>query len=317
MFNIIIKFFRQILGETSGNYGHDTILRICTKYPKYLPLNARIQHGWYTEEIPELKKKNLSLMLTWNKRIARKWEEQSNIPVYVLGAPFILYRRMKKIRIKNKAEGTVAFPHHSTKNVSVKYNIHEYCRVLSSLPKNLKPITICLHYRDFENQASYYKNYGFSVVTAGESRQGETGFVDKFYEILSNHCYSTSNAIGSYTFYAIEIGIPFSLYGPGSVARNRKDNNNIINKGNFYEKAKDIFEGINTKISSEQRQFVLEEVGIDDTINPKDLRRIFLKRLFFYEIPRYPLRFIKTIINGIIYIFNNEKNIQVYKEDIK
>ncbi len=52
---------------------------------------------------------------------------------------------------------------------------------------------------------------GYKVVTAGNPH--DNTYTQKFYAILKNYKYTMSNLIGSYTFYSVEMGIPFSLYG--------------------------------------------------------------------------------------------------------
>ena len=57
---------------------------------------------------------------------------------------------------------------------------------------------------------------GFDVVTAGH--KFDKKFVNRFYEILSNHKYATSNAYGSHVPYSIEMGLPFFILKNASAA---------------------------------------------------------------------------------------------------
>jgi len=224
-----------------------------------------------------------------------------NARVEILGSPFVIYRRKKGIEISPAAKGTVVFPAHCTRNHIQQFDVLKYCDELSRLPNRLKPLTICLHYMDVDTLGPLFEKFGYSVVTAGKSHQGGTGFVDSFYEILSQHRYSTSNEIGSYAFYSVEMGVPFFMYGPESVTAWRH-NNNQYNPSDLLEKVREMFREFKTEISDEQHKFVLDEVGINDAVTPKELRSILLKRLFLIELTKYPGRFVKAIANRLVYI---------------
>ncbi len=297
---LIINLFKKIFGEPSGNYGHDVILREYVGLPRWFPINACIQHGGYLGENPDLKKKT-PLYLVWNKRIANQSGNQINARVEILGSPFVIYRRKKGIEISPAAKGTVVFPAHSSHSVIQQFDVLKYCEELSRLPNLFKPLTICLHYIDVDTLGPLFEKYGYSVVTAGKSRQGGTGFVDSFYKILSQHRYSTSNDIGSYTFYSVEMGVPFFVYGPESVAVLRH-NNNQYNQSDLLEKVREMFREFKTEISDEQYKFVLDEVGINDAVTPKELRSILVKRALLMELPKYPGRFVKAIADRLVYI---------------
>jgi hypothetical protein len=228
-------------------------------------------------------------MLVWSKRIAELWKEKSVKPVEILGAPFVLYRRIKNITIKAEACGTVVFPHHSTKSHEIEYEIDEYCRTLHDLPVEYKPVTVCLYYMDFDSQSPIFKKHGFNVVTVGKPRWWGFRFVKRFYDILSKHRYCTSNAIGSYTFYSVEMGIPFFLSGSGSVIKLRPgqkkfDPNTIFPNEVFLENLILLFSEIRTTISDEQRKIVLDEVGVNDAISPERLRHLFFKNISISKI---------------------------------
>lgn len=280
-----------IVGFNSYLYGNIGIVRLYTRFPRFLPINVRIQHGWY-QQITSFNEDLITdrpLMLVWSKRIAEIWKEKSNIPVEILGSPFILYRRMKNIVPKKDARGTVAFPHHSTKSTEAVYELEEYCKALHNLPEDYKPITVCLHYMDFDNQSPLYKKNGFKVVTAGKSHIWGFKFVNSFYNILSQHKYSTSNNIGSYTFYSVEMGIPFFISGKEGSTKLRQNQkklstNTVFEKSEFMGELLPLFSKICKTISSEQRRIVLDEVGINDAISPKDLRQLFFKNMTLSKI---------------------------------
>jgi hypothetical protein len=223
-------------------------------------------------------------MLVWSKRMAEIWKARSEKPVVILGSPFVLYRRMKNILLRKDAKGTVVFPHHSTKSTQAEYELEEYCKALHSLPEDFKPVTVCLYYMDMPLQGPIFERNGFRVVTAGRPQWTGFRFVNRFYDILSKHQYSTSNLIGSYTFYAVEMGIPFFLSGKETTIKLRPGqkkltSDTVFKNSDFMENLMRIFYGITRSISEEQRKVVLDEVGINDNLSPRELRRLFIKNL--------------------------------------
>lgn len=288
----------KVLGNLTGNYGHDNILRVIAKIPDCLPINARIQHGWYARTIPDLKY-STPLMLVWSKRIQDAWHNYSSVPAYVLGSPFVRYRHFSKIKKDNDAKGTVVFPQHSTPNYYGDFDLTGYCESLSKLPKEFEPLTICIHFRDYELFAREFECFGFKVVTAGHSRQGGTGFVDNFYRILAQHQYSTSNNVGSYSFYSVEMGIPFFVYGNRPVIREKKSNKMVKDSDSVTQKAIDMFSDINLDVTEEQKAFVNSELGINSWIKKDQLRELLYKN-FRNDIKNYPKRVFHKIFISLM-----------------
>ena len=291
----VLLFLQSIFGRTSENYGHDKILKEYTRYPKFLPLNAHIQHGWYGGEIPDFQKiDRIPFMLAWSERIADEWRAKTTKPVYVLGSPFVIYRHLRDIAQRPDAKGTVVFPDHSTPSTTAVHDVENYCRELERLPERMKPISICLHFRDVDQYGKQFQDHGFSVFTAGDSRQPGNGFAQNFYDILSRHKYSCSNEVGSYTFYSIEMGIPFFIYGPESTSVKNYDSTTVVEKEAFRQRSRDLFRTIREEPTPEQKAFVDYELGLTDQVSPDWLRGFFIRRFFFREIPSYLPRFFKA-----------------------
>lgn len=197
-------------------YGFYAIIREYACSPATLPLLCRYEHGWnpLTEPNPYDLLTDQPLMLVFSRRRLQAWNEKSSIPAAILGAPFVHYRKLKHIEKDIAANGTVAFPAHSTPLMDAVFDIDEYCKLLKSLPIEFHPITICLHAHDLERKKDLiYKKFGFNVVNAGPIWVPGFEYVEKFYEILGSHKYATSNQVGSYSFYAVEMSIPFFIFG--------------------------------------------------------------------------------------------------------
>jgi hypothetical protein len=290
---------QTVFGRIQKSYGHDKILRAYLRLPKPFPLNVQIQHGWYSTDIPDLEiADQIGVMLVWSKRIADAWKEKTDKEVVVCGAPFLMYRQMHNITKASDASGTVAFPAHSTQSFAAKYDVDEYCRHLSALPKHMHPITVCLHYRDMEHAASPYERHGFKVVTAGKSRQTGDGFARNFYQILAAHKYSTSNIVGSYTFYSVELGIPFFIYGPSNefISNHADGRENVPKRSKYSAMVHELFSELHETIPDRIKEFALGELGYQDRVNATELRSLFIKKFFVHELPNYPKRLAKRLV---------------------
>jgi hypothetical protein len=153
------------------------------------------------------------------------------------------------------------------------------------LPREFKPITICLFWLDYiDPSADIYRKYGFEVVSAGVKIANSLSFVRNFYRILSKHKYATSNDVGSYAFYAVDLGIPFFLLGetPTVINQGQKDKNisevDRMTDHDFGRKTTNLFStGVRTEISAAQRDFVRDELGVDDAISRKEMNKLFWK----------------------------------------
>lgn len=287
----------RTIGKPSGNYGHDRILRRYAGFPRPLPMNVRIQHGWYHDIEDRLSDLHVDqpLQFVWSRRMAERWPDFSDRPVMISGTPLVHFRHMEAIQQHPDASGTVVFPQHSTRSYDSVYDVDRYCRDLDDLPVEYKPITICLHFRDFDRLAPAFERNGYpDIVTAGESRAPDLGFARNFYEILARHKYASSNDILTGMFYAIEMGIPFFIYGPDAEDFSTADGS----RGNFKPFADEIrplFTGPTTTISEEQRRLVRQELGVDDAAPPREMRRRLWKLFLFHEIPRYPGRLVREL----------------------
>lgn len=307
----LIEYINKLAFNKSDviHYGTGEIIKRYAKYPVLLPLPCHVEHGWTA--FPNALKSDLitkkKLMLVYSRRRAKAWTKQSKMEVEILGAPFILYRRMNNIKRDKNATGTVAYPGHSTNDIRSDFNMIKYCEELEKLPQSYQPVTVCLHYLDVKRgRDKIYRDHGFKVVSAG-SRHDIT-FVKRFYDILSSHKYATSNDVGSHTFYAVELDVPFFLLGDIPVAVNETGKDPNINKkttiSGFYfgAKAMKLFStGPIKKILPAQRKFVLSEMGIGEVIDSESLNKVLWS--YFYRdgffITAVPIHFALSVFRFI------------------
>lgn len=204
---------------------------------------------------------------------------------YCIGAPFVSFRHKYGITKKDFAEGTVVFPQHSTEGEDVLVDWVKLADKLKNFPQEFQPVTVCLYYLDFvkkDIRSQFEKN--FKVVTAGNIYNPE--FAANFYEILSNHKYATSNTVSTFTFYAIEMGIPFFItnqefsyihkFNSEELGTGHKDW--LTDKDSEYANAYKLFtDHPSKKISVEQIKYTHKELGINSGTKRQKVRVI----LFF------------------------------------
>lgn len=265
-------------------YGFNLILKDYARFPRFLPLYCHLEHGWTAraETLPTELEADKPLMLVHSKRRLEAWKKSSKIPVYIMGSPFIHYREMHKILKRTDAKGTIVFPAHSTADIKSSFDVKKYCGQLQKLPKQFHPIEICLFWPDFiDESANIYRECGFRVTTAGPKFKKGLNFIENFYKILSTHQYATSNEVGSYTFYAINLGIPFFLTGEIPLRINTGSNKDMgsnakINQEFYGKRAINMFStGPISKITSSQARLVSSEMGLNDCLSRAQMHKLF------------------------------------------
>ena len=309
-------------------YGTNLILKEYAKFPKILPLPCHMEHGWGAWKYPLVTDLIIDkpLMMVFNRHCLEAWKKKSKIPAVIMGSPFIHYKNLHHITKKKNAKGTVAFPGHSTPDLKTQFGIKKYCQELKNLPQKFQPITVCLYWLDYKDKtADIYRRAGFSVVTAGSKLLKGLDFVNNFYGILSQHKYATSNLVGSYTFYAVDLKIPFFLLGESPLIINKtgKDKNagkpTRLDESTYGRIATKIFStGPITKIAKHQAKFVSDEMGIKDCLTPKKMRTLlwhyFKKEQAWTRavLPYWAISFLifLNIDQPILKLFNQLKNIK-------
>ena len=302
------------IGEELRRYGY---------YPKSMPLFISSEHGICLWDYPQdyNLKTSYPSMLVHSERMKKAWQLHSDIPCFVMKSPFAAYRRRNNMLTSPDATGTLAFFAHSTKEIDIDIDIDKYIHQLSNLPTVYHPVSVCLHFMDI--QKGYHNRFlekSIPVYTAGHLLDPE--FINRFYRILSRFKFAISNMIGSYTCYAVEMGIPFSLYGEMPRYFNKADTSfalgewNLLEAHRQYSKAWSLFEGLHTTISPVQKRFVEKEMGIHDGISRTKMavvlygalvKTVFSKRFItgvmrkFYEpLPLFLKNYIYFLRNNLI-----------------
>jgi hypothetical protein len=268
-------------------YGMGYWLRYYAYYPKSFPLYSYMDHGMTLfDTIPAHELENDAyLMFKFSPRLVDAYKKVSKKPVYCLMNPTIHYRIKNDIQQAVNADKTLFFVAHSTPDLDDHTNWQKFIDNLERIPEQFKPIDICLHHHDIvKGLDRIFIDRGFKVVSAGNPYA--INYIELFYSVLSNYKYTMSNLIGSYTFYSVEMGIPFSFYGDEPVYFNKGDNN--IESGSYtsykvqptYQKALNLFNGYYTQITQSQSDFVNIELGKNNTIGRLRACLLLYKALF-------------------------------------
>lgn len=261
-------------------------------FNRKLPIPFLMEHSWYlSDELMNSDlKQNPKFMIVASKRRKKVWDEKSKVPTAIFGAPFVRYRHLAKITQAPDAKGTIAFPAHSghLPCEGFEFDWKEYARTLKSLPDEYQPVDVCLHPNDIEDGADkILENEGLKVISATTYNPNQE-FMQNFYEILRQYKYSTSNDISSSAMYAVELGLPFFLYGKYPTYSINEDGWDCP-KGTFSENlapeyiatSKIMPHEPTTKISKELKEYVDAEMGVYDCISPEELYQIILKNYTF------------------------------------
>ena len=274
---------------TSEVYSFGKHLRDYALYPEILPLYVYSNHGitwlYKDSEIPKHElENNAECMLCLNPENTDYYRKNAGKPAHCLYSPFVWYRRKNKIKQIVNAKGTLAFPAHTTPDIDLLSGQEEYIQDLKKLPQEFQPVAVCLHMHDINKGIhELFLKHGFPVYTAGNAF--DYRFAERFYDIMKNFKYTTSNSPGSYAFYSVEMGIPFSLYGNKPKIVNKSDPN--LQQGeikfkerNYYKERCDIFKGLNKIISEKQKEYVEKNLGIYDGISRFKMAKVLYQAYF-------------------------------------
>ena len=200
----------------SENSSFGMAFRKWAKYPVFLPLYFCSDHGvnWGSRCWPNETGSKYRTFFTWNKKKSEMMNKEYGKSSYHVPHPWVFYRKKYFKDLPDERRGTLVFyAHTNDKTTPVYDDLDGYINKLKSLPDKYQPITICLSFHDVNKGVhKELRKYEIPLVTAGATNSIK--FIDRFYSLLYQFKYSSSSNIGTHTFYIVEAGIPFFLYGP-------------------------------------------------------------------------------------------------------
>ncbi len=232
MRNVIDKFW-PVQAYSMGQF-----VREYANISADIPINCYSAHGIdYTSTIASHEVNNdAAFYLCYDPSRLAAYKKASRKPAYTIPAPLPWLRTQHKMLKSPTAKGTLAYFQHTTPHINFLENVTEvvgaYIEELALLPENLHPICVCLAMHDIHKGYHHlFLEKNIPVYTVGNVFNNM--FYKSFYDLLLNFSYTTSNSIGSYTFYSVEAGIPFILHGKKNLLYNVSDSNI---KGGIYGK---------------------------------------------------------------------------------
>ena len=300
------NFITRLSYWTAEVYGFGKYIREYGYYPKWLPLCIYTDHSPGNRDAPSPHELASSAPVQVYHSFPRvqRWRSVSKKYCYCLYSPYVFFRKKYRIEKSATAQGTIAFPAHTTDAIDDVSNIQAYIDQLKKLPAEFQPVSVCLHVTDIaKGLHKIFIENRFAVYTAGHAFNDE--FVEKFYSIIKNFKYATSNLGGSYLYYCVEMGLPFFLYGDGPQYINKSDPN--IEKGEYtsykkqktYQELVGLFSTASTAITPAQNSFVRQGLGMEH-----GLGRIQLAAVLYYALLRCIFR-----LSNLVYIFRKFKKI--------
>lgn len=281
------KGIAKWINWTAEVYSFGKYIREQGFYPTWLPLHVYTDHGpgSYSSEVPKHEYEHDAYCnLYHSAAMADRYKNTISKLSCVMLSPFVWYRRKNNIEQSPNAIGTLAFPAHTTPDIDLGSDMEEYIAELKKLPEEFQPVCVCMHMHDIaKGQHEIFIKHGIPVYTAGCAF--DYRFAERFYDIMKNFKYTTSSMLGSYTFYSVEMGIPFSVYSAKPILVNNSDPN--IEKGEYkfqedenYKNMCARFKGLNKEITQEQREFVEENLGIYTHVSRFEMAKILYMAYF-------------------------------------
>jgi hypothetical protein len=268
--------------STNSYYGHNAILARYVGLRKPPPILGYLLHGWHSwfpwepdaEDIVKTVPRGIPI-LVWRKVDERKLREAGAAKVIAIGSPFLYLLTVRGEAILPETRSLVTFPLHTQLSATVKDVWSEYTSYLESLDE-FDRITVCLYPEDYERREvrSYFERGGFAIAMNG--RRDDPHFLDRFYDLVSNHSEVTSNRITTALVYGAAMGRRAFLGGPVPGITVHETAGPIDDEGRQAarfqrENFPDLIDGVN---STAARGFGWSQLGGDCLRSPEELRRI-------------------------------------------
>ncbi|MFB1489901.1 MULTISPECIES: hypothetical protein [unclassified Thiocapsa] len=264
-------------------YGSARILKNFAKWP--LPLPVVVPHGVYLDDFlwdAEITN-GLPAIYCFEAHRTEIYRARSDKEIVAGCSPWMYLLRCRESNVRMKV-GTVAFPPHSTQHLESRLSDEaRYMATLQSLPSWMRPVRVCLYWRDIQlGRHEAYRSAGFEVVTAGHMFDGL--FFDRLYEIMDGSEYLHTTVVGSHIFYGAAKGLKIVL--DSSFEHEVVADESILRRDcppldpsrrlmNLIEKARSIY-GAGDDVEH-QKAFAIEILGGNNWQSPREMRRLFFR----------------------------------------
>lgn len=293
-FHTLRKFYNLIKYSspfwTVRVYGTGRWLRRYGYYPIFLPLCVETDHapgGRLTQLLKSELTTTAPAILYHLKENVELYRKERRLPCLTYYSPFIFYRRQKGVKQDDSATDILYFLAHGTAEIVDKKSIEAYMGELSAMRTDRVAVNLCAHHNEELNgSAQIYREAGYKVFCAGEPT--DPNFIENFYRILEKHRFVASNHFGSYALYAVEMGIPFGLFGGKPEYHNKGDSNFELNSQieidfPYMQQAESLFRNYSQNKPSElQIKFCEYYLGLDNSASRHKIALILYLSFFCY-----------------------------------
>lgn len=267
----------------SETYSFGKIFREVFNISKLRQLPFSCDHGVFLHDDmePEDLEYDVKLYLAFRKvsEQALTRAQGRGTSVISIPHPWTLYKRKHNITREQGAVGSTFFAPHSFSAKNSEFYFDEIIDELNLLPKEFRPIRICLSMKDIKMGSHHLlEKYGFEITTAGHVN--DRRFVDRFYQILSHSRFGLSNIFGSEVALGTDLGVPFSLIGPEPDSHRRLDltlgyeSLSLLEKRiHMYKLARSQFTGLSIEVQSSQYEFISKALGQEYYENLRQVKK--------------------------------------------
>jgi hypothetical protein len=276
----------------SEHTSYGRAFRKAARYPGLFPLLFSCDHGvmhgarcWQNETDSPY-----PVFFTWLKKKSESMRRDFGKRSYHISHPWAHYRQERFANLPRSRSGTLVFFPHSNATTSHLLDLDQYAMDLKSLPAKCQPVVICLSFHDvLAGLHKKLRKHDIPLVTAGHGNSQR--FIDRFYSLLFQFRYASSPNIGSHTFYIMESGVPFFLFGP--YPKLEIKNSAFVDDGVYgneilgdEEDVKRIAEFTQLmyertdEVTAEQRGYISHYLGLDSTVSRSKMSRIVWGELF-------------------------------------
>lgn len=198
-------------------YGHAQCIKAYCGLPRTYAIKAAMEHGagfvdryWDADlDAP------LPAILVMSEVRAQFLARFTSKAIHVLGpyihyAPSLLGPEETARERKRLGPTLLAFPAHSSHNLTFEYNLDGFCRALERIGRDFQSIRVCIYWKDaLLGRAEEYRRRGFEVVTCGHIF--DPLFLPRLRTLLETSSLTASNFLTTAIGYSVYLGVPHLL----------------------------------------------------------------------------------------------------------
>lgn len=202
------------INTSNDFYGHARAMKAYAGRPLNVSLKASMEHGaalvdkcW--DELLRAPLPAVLVMSRFRKEVVTRLTDK---PVHVLG-PFLHYAghalppEERTAQRQRLGRMLLAFPVHSSHNITIDCCVDSFCRKLERLGKDFDSIVVCVYWKDvLLGRADEYVQRGFEVVSCGH--MFDLDFLPRLKTLLRLASLTVSNGLSTALGYSLSMNIP-------------------------------------------------------------------------------------------------------------